>query len=108
MERRSVLKAVAGGGIGLGGAYWFISCGDIPEYDQSDSGRRVTIEGNVETKSRDGSHLSLSDDDQWVSVYPRGSVQSYVANEVETGDCVSAEGRLDVGGDSVTLRNADI
>jgi hypothetical protein len=89
-------------------AIFIFSCGGVPQFDESDNGRSVEFSGKVSLKSTGGSSLSVGSGTDIVSVSVSPASQGYVARSVETGDCVTIDGRVIVDGDSVRIENADI
>jgi hypothetical protein len=94
--------------VGLFLAISLFSCGGVPQFDESDNGRSVEFSGKVSVKSAGGSYLSVGSGTNVVSVSVSPASQQYVAQSVETSDCVTIDGRVSVDGDSVSIENADI
>lgn len=78
---------------------FIIPFGNVPNYDITDDGRSVEITGEVSSKWSGGSSVTIEGGGNSILADVIGSSQSYVADDVETGDCVTVEGTLDVDND---------
>lgn len=105
IKRRDVLAA-SGVALTATSGCLGLFCGDADSIDESDVGRSVSRRGEVVSKAADGSRISLSGG---VSAdVGGGNTQDYVANQIDTGDCVTVEGEVADRGSGPRIVGADV
>lgn len=112
MERRTVLKALGGATItgGLAGCTSVKAyvCGDVPDFENTDGGRRVEISGVAGTVDEDGSYLFVEDHDSKVLVNVAPSSHRHVEMNVDSGDCVRVKGTVSYASGSDNIKGASV